>query len=67
MYSLGMRTRCEIGRYNGKRYKLVHDQRKNQYGVDYKYRNEWRYFLTVEGEYIGDFRTKTEALSEVKT
>lgn len=58
-----MRIRHEIGQLNGKRYKLIRDQRKNQHAVDYEYRNEWRWFLTVDGYYQGDFRTRTAALS----
>ena len=61
-YTLHMRTRHEIGRLNGKQYKLTYDQRKNQHAVDYKYRNGWRWFLTVDGYYQGDFRTRTAAL-----
>ena len=57
-----MKTRHEIGRIDGKQYKLAYDQRKNQHAVDHKYRNEWRWFLTVDGDYQGDFRTRTEAL-----
>jgi len=57
-----LKQRHEIGRLNGRRYQLVYDQRKNQHAVDYKYRNEWRWFLIVDGFYQGDFRTKAEAL-----
>lgn len=57
-----MKIQHETGRLNGKQYKLVHDQRKDQDAVDYKYHNEWRWFLTVDGDYQGDFRTRTAAL-----
>lgn len=55
----------EIGRLNGKGYSLVFDQRKNQQAVDIEYKNQWRWFLTVNGDYQGDFSTKTEALKSI--
>ena len=62
--------RCEIGRINGKYYKLIYDKRKNQHHCDYKYENEWRWFLWIGGNaskyYVGDFKTKTEALKELE-
>jgi len=60
-----MKTRHEIGRQNGEYYKLIYDKRKNQLACDYKYKNEYRWFLWIGGNtddyYVGDFRTKKEA------
>ena len=57
----------EIGRINGKYYKLVYDRRGNQMASDYP--NEWRWFLWVGGNnndyYEGDFKTKHEAIESV--
>lgn len=65
-YTIHMRTRHEIGRIGGKQYKLVYDRRKNQQAVDHEYRNEWRWFLWVEGYYHGDFKTKAEAYKDIE-
>lgn len=60
-----MRTKHEIGRLNGKDYLLVFDQLKNQQAIDVKYRNQWRWFLTVNNEYQGNFSTKKKALDSI--
>ena len=61
------RIRHEIGMVDGKNYKLVHDQFKNQQYIDHRYRNIWAWFLTVDGDYQGNFRLKREALEHIKT
>ena len=61
-----MEATYEIGRINGKPYKLRHDQRKNQHACDPEYRNEWRWFAWIDGDYQGDFRLKSEAIKHIK-
>ena len=51
----------EIGRRNGKRYKLTRDRLGNQQACDDRYQQNRRWFLTVEDEYVGNFRLKREA------
>ncbi len=61
--------RSEIGRINGKYYKLVYDKLGNQQACDTKYHNNWRWFLWVDGNgsdyYEGNFRIKTEAINTI--
>ncbi|HDY87755.1 MAG TPA: hypothetical protein ENH82_06505 [bacterium] len=61
-----MKHKSEIGRINGEKYNLVYDKRGNQVACDYEYRNEWRWFLWINGDYEGDFRTKKEAFKHVR-
>ena len=56
-----MKTKHELGRKNGKPYTLEYDKRKYQMACDYEHRNEWRWFLHVDGDYVGDFRTRKDA------
>ena len=58
-----MKTRHEVGMIKNIKYVLVFDKRGHQQLCDDEYYNEWRWFLTVEDEYRGDFRTKKEAFS----
>ena len=55
----------QVGVENGVKYTLTYQKRIHQMACDTEYHNEWRWWLTVEGEYIGDFRTKTEAMTYV--
>jgi len=61
--------RCEVGRIDGKHYKLVYDRRGNQQYCDPEYKKEWRWFLWVGGNdadsYVGDFALKREALEAI--
>jgi len=53
--------KCEIGMVAGVRYKLIRDKRGNQGFCNPEWYNEWRWFLWVDDNYVGDFRTKAEA------
>ena len=61
-----MRARHEIGVVNGKPYKLVCDKRKNQMACDHMYRNEWRWFLWIDSDYQGDYKTKVVAIARLE-
>jgi len=54
-----MKTKTEIGRLNGHEYVLQYGRMCDVGGYEIKLR---RWFLTCDGEYVGDFATKQEAV-----
>lgn len=56
-------VKTQIGKYDGRDYKLEYGRMCDVGAYDSKAR---RWFLTLRGNYIGDFRTKCEAVSEMK-
>jgi len=53
--------RTEIGRQHGTPYRLRYARMRDVGAYDSCLR---RWFLEIDGEYVGDFRTKAEAMSE---
>ena len=51
-----------VGCFNEKRYILVHDKLGNQQACDPEWRNTWLWFLTVDGEFVGSYDKKSEAI-----
>lgn len=62
IYWIGKRKEVhEVGMVGGRKYVLVHARRIDQQVVASFCPKEWRWWLTVEGEYQGDFKTRKEA------
>ncbi len=62
-----MRTRRDIvGSFQGKKYILVFDKLGNQQACDPEWRNTWLWFLTVDGEYVGSFEKKSQAIGALE-
>jgi len=57
--------KCEIGCKNGKPYKLEFDKFGNQQACDDDIFNKYAWFLTVDSDYAGNYRTKREALNAI--
>ena len=60
------KKKSEIGVLQGTKYLIIHDKLKNQQACDDKYKEQWRWFLWINGEYIGDFSSKKKALDNIK-
>lgn len=62
------KARHIVGQENGKSYTLVFQTYSAQgMAVDDRYANTWRWFLTIDGDYIGDFDSKSRAVSQIRS
>jgi len=61
-----LKKRNEIGCIGGKPYCLRFDKRVNILVCDDQYKKEYRWFGWCDSEYVGDFRTKSEAIAAIK-
>ena len=55
-----------VGAFKGRKYVLVHDKLGNQQACDPEFRNTWLWFLTVDGEFLGSFEKKSEAIDALE-
>lgn len=57
-----MKTRTEIGSHNGIKYRLKYDRFCNEFGWGER---AYFWFLFIENEYQGCYKTKREALADI--
>ncbi len=58
-----MHKKVEVGKIKGNSYSLVFDKYKNQQACDDAIAHKWAWFLSINNDYEGTFKTKREAVN----